>query len=102
MARIEELHVIKHALPLPGCMLLLEFEDGSLRVADLSGLARKGGDLARLSDPSYFERVRVDEEADTVIWPDDIDLDPDVLYHESVPVPDDLLRELQAQARRQR
>lgn len=101
MALIDELHVVRHALPLPGCALLIEFEDGSLRVTDLSGVARVGGDLARLADRAYFEQVRVDEEAGTVVWPDDMDLDADVLYHESVVVDAGTVKDLLAQARRE-
>jgi hypothetical protein len=33
-----------------------------------------------LKDPSYFARVRVDQELGSVVWPNGADLDPDVLY----------------------
>lgn len=99
MALIDELHVVRRAVPLPDCTLLLEFEDGSLRVIDLSCMRNEPGVLPRLADQAFFEQVRVDEEAGTVVWPDDIDLDPDVLYHESTPVRPDTVRDLIAQAR---
>jgi hypothetical protein len=33
-----------------------------------------------LEDTGFFSRVRVDPEAGTVVWPDGVDLCPDVLY----------------------
>ncbi|HET9276330.1 MAG TPA: DUF2442 domain-containing protein [Gemmatimonadales bacterium] len=31
-------------------------------------------------DPAFFAQVRVDPESGTIAWPNDTDLDPDVLY----------------------
>lgn len=31
-------------------------------------------------DPAFFAQVRVDPELGTIVWPNDVDLDPDVLY----------------------
>ena len=89
---MDSMHVVRHVLPLPGCLVLLEFEDRSLRVVDLAQFAQQGGELARLANPEYVEQVRVDEEAGTIVWPDDLDLDPDVLYHEGRPLSGDDLR----------
>jgi len=36
-----------------------------------------------LKDPDFFSQVRVDPEAGTVVWPNGVDLDPDVLYHQA-------------------
>ena len=30
--------------------------------------------------PAFFAQVYVDEEAGTIAWPNDVDLDPDTLY----------------------
>ena len=35
-----------------------------------------------LRDPDVFGRVRVDDEAGTVVWPNGADLAPEVLYGE--------------------
>lgn len=59
----------------------LEFSDGSRRIADLEALlAGEGGVFAPLQDPAYFAKVSVDTEAGTVVWPNGVDLDPDVLF----------------------
>ena len=33
-----------------------------------------------LQDPAFFAQVSVDHAAGTVVWPNGVDLDPDVLY----------------------
>ena len=50
-------------------------------VADLSALiAGRGGVFQALQDPDFFAQVSVDPEAGTLVWPNGVDLDPDVLY----------------------
>lgn len=39
-----------------------------------------------LDDPSYFAQVRVDDEAGTVVWPNGLDLAPEVLHGGHEPV----------------
>ena len=39
-----------------------------------------GNMFAPMQDPDYFALVRVDPESGTIVWPNDIDVDPDVLY----------------------
>jgi hypothetical protein len=36
-------------------------------------------------DPDYFARVSVDPEAGTVVWPNGLDLAPDVLHGDEEP-----------------
>jgi hypothetical protein len=60
--------------------LYLRFEDGTDGVVDIRGLIRFDGVFAPLTDPAYFNRVRVDSDLGTVAWPNGADLDPDVLY----------------------
>jgi hypothetical protein len=98
MDLIHQLHVVRHVLPLPGYLLLLDFEDRELRVADLSPWIERGGAFAPLMHADYFEQVRVDEEAGTVVWPNGLDLDPDVLYSQSRPIRPGKLREWLAHA----
>jgi hypothetical protein len=38
------------------------------------------GVLSPLLDVAFFARVQVDPDSGTLIWPGEIDLDPDVLY----------------------
>lgn len=94
-----ELHAVVGAWPIGTAGLLLLFEDGP-RVADLSTLAEKGGLFAALRDPAFFRQVRVDPEAGTVVWPNGLDLAPEVLHEQSEPVPEDMFEPLLARARR--
>jgi hypothetical protein len=63
--------------------------DATRGVADLSPwIAGRGGVFQPLQDPDYFARVAVDTEAGTLVWPNGVDLDPDMLYeavHSSTP-----------------
>jgi hypothetical protein len=65
----------------PGFTLLLGFADGTSGTVDLTDdVDGRSGVFAPLQDPGYFARVIVDDEAGTVVWPNGLDLDPDVLY----------------------
>jgi hypothetical protein len=67
--------------PLERFQLSLEFSDGSHGVVDLEPwiIGRRGVFLP-LQAPDFFARVAVDAEAGTVVWPNGVDLDPDMLY----------------------
>jgi hypothetical protein len=60
--------------------LLLTFEDGTTGDVDLSDLIARGGVFAPLREPSYFRKVGVDPEGGTIIWPNDADVAPELLY----------------------
>lgn len=61
--------------------LVLEFTDGSSGSVDLtSWIGGRGGVFAALQEQAFFARVEVDREAGTVVWPNGVDLDPDMLY----------------------
>jgi len=51
----------------------------------------RGGVFKPLEDIELFRQVRVDHEIGTLVWPNDVDFDPDVLYseatHTPIPVP---------------
>ena len=65
--------------PLEGHNLRLTFSDGVIRDVDLSSLLH--GPLGKpLRDLAYFRRVRVDEQARTIVWPNGLDPDPDMLH----------------------
>jgi hypothetical protein len=56
-------------------LLRLLFSDGTAGDVDFSA-ERWTGVLAPLSDPGYFAKVTVDQEAGTIVWPGGIDLAP--------------------------
>jgi hypothetical protein len=61
--------------------LALNFADGSEGTIDLWPLiVGRGGVFTPLQDPDFFARVDVDREAGTIVWPNGVDLDPDVLF----------------------
>lgn len=70
--------VAAHALN--GHWLFLRFEDGVEGTIDLAPHLGFEGMFAPLRDPAYFAQVQVDSDLGTVVWPNGVDLDPDVLY----------------------
>jgi len=70
--------------PLHDHRLRLTFSDGLVREVDCSFLLH--GTLGEpLRDPEYFQRVRVDEEARTVVWPNGLDPAPELLHGDYEP-----------------
>ncbi len=61
------------------------FSDGVVRDVDLSHLRDGGPIFEPLRDPSYFQRVRVDPDARTIVWPNGADVDPLVLHGDAPP-----------------
>lgn len=66
--------------PLENHRLRLRFEDGVEGVVDVAGMIRFKGVFAPLKDPAFFDQVRVNPDLGTICWPNDADIDPDVLY----------------------
>ncbi|MGD2048099.1 MAG: DUF2442 domain-containing protein [Chloroflexota bacterium] len=60
--------------------LKLRFEDGATGVIDLEGIIEFTGVFEPLRNPEFFSQVTVNPEYGTICWPNDADLDPDVLY----------------------
>jgi hypothetical protein len=55
------------------------FADGEVRDVDITPLLDTPA-FSPLRDPALFEQVKIDEQAGTITWPGDVDLDPDVIY----------------------
>jgi len=76
---------------LSGFTVELTFADGSHATLDMEPWIRgRSGMFGPLQDPAYFALVTVNPEAGTIVWPNDADLDPDVLYevaHGWIPIP---------------
>ena len=65
--------------PLKDHSLRLTFNDGLVREVDLSPLLY--GPLGEpLRDLDYFRQVRVDADSRTIVWPNGLDPDPDMLH----------------------
>jgi hypothetical protein len=66
--------------PLDGYRLHLRFEDGAEGVVDIAREVKFAGVFALLRDKAFFDQVSVSRELGTIVWPNEADLDPDVLY----------------------
>lgn len=75
------LHVT-HATPLDGCRVKVRFDDGREGVADLTE-ALKGPLFEVLKDPQVFRKLRIDEELQTIVWPNGTDLAPEYVYYQA-------------------
>ena len=76
-----ELLKITDVQPLDGYWLRLTFSDGAVKDVDVSQVVAQGEVFASIREHrEVFERVRVDPETQTISWPGEVDLDPEVLY----------------------
>jgi hypothetical protein len=75
------LHVTE-AKYLEGFRIELPFNDGRRGIADLRE-ALRGPVFEPLRDESLFSRLTVDEELETVVWPNGADLAPEYLYYQA-------------------
>jgi Protein of unknown function (DUF2442) len=70
-----------NAEPLEGHWIRVEFSDGAIMDIGVESLLSRGGDFERIRlDRSLFEQVRVNPDSRAVEWPEEIDLDSEVLY----------------------
>lgn len=77
MARLKDITAVQ---VLADHRLRLRFEDGAEGEIDVAQLIDFRGVFALLQDRAYFAQVRVNAETGTIEWPNEADLDPDVLY----------------------
>ena len=64
----------------------LSLTDGSTREVDLEPYLNGPIFEPVRSDPAVFQSVRVDKGLGTIVWPNGVDIDPDVLILGRVPV----------------
>jgi Protein of unknown function (DUF2442) len=57
----------------------LRFKDGVSGELDFSREEWRGV-FVPLADPDYFQRVELDEELGTIVWPNGADIAPETLY----------------------
>jgi len=79
------MHYIIDAQYDSGFKLVLQFEDGKWRVADLAQHL-DGEVFEPLRDPASFSTARLNPDIDTVVWDNGADMSPDFLYEISAPV----------------
>jgi len=72
---------VKQVRHLGGYRLELSFTDGATGELDFKErIVGRGSVFQPLEDIGFFRQVRVDSEAGTIVWPNDVDFCPDVLY----------------------
>ena len=72
---------VKEVSTAPGYLLKILYENGELRQFDMSPYLEKGI-FRMLKDDKLFKSVK--PSFDTVEWPNLADIDPEVLYNESM------------------
>ena len=70
--------------PLPDYQLELTFENAEQRIFDLKPYLSTGI-FSELKDAAVFNSVHIS--FDTVEWNNGADIDPEVLFEESIPIP---------------
>lgn len=77
-----ECHWIKKVQYIEDYKLKLKFNDRKNRIVDLEPLTKKAKNMfLPLKDKNYFKKVKCD--GFTLVWPNGLDLCPDVLYNMS-------------------
>lgn len=73
---------VKSVSYLDGYRLKLRFTDEKEGIIDFrQKIVGRGGVFQPLEDIAFFKQVMVDPVAGTLVWPNDVDFCPDVLYH---------------------
>lgn len=70
-----------------GYKLEITFENGKKGIVDFKNYAKKGGVFSRFADMEYFRQFYINEEIGVLCWPDDVDIAPEILYHEATGEP---------------
>lgn len=65
--------------------LLLVFNTGERKLVNVEQYLRGPVFQPVREDSAFFNRVKVDDELGTIVWPNGADVDPDVLYGSHVP-----------------
>ena len=74
---------VKEVEPLSDFRLKLKFENNEVKIFNMKPYL-EFGIFKKLNDEKIFRNVKIS--FDTVGWEDDIDIEPEFLYNESVPV----------------
>jgi len=74
---------VKSVTPMKGYKLLLQFENKEKKIFDVTPYLNIGK-FKELKDISLFNSVSIS--FDTIEWPNHLDLDPEVLYQQSIVV----------------
>ena len=77
---LHEIHRVTSFQKVAQFTLRVDFNDGTSQVIDFRPVLK--GDLyGPLQEPSLFDRVTLDKEAHTLVWPNGADFDPAILHN---------------------
>ena len=79
------MHLVKKINYVDGYKISLTFNDRKTKIVDIEPYLDKGIFLA-LRDPEYFNKVTLS--GNTIVWPNEADFCPDVLYEIGVELPE--------------
>lgn len=76
------MHTIKKVEYLEKYKLMLTFNDKKKKTVDLAKYSKEGPNTVfyPFRDLEFFKSVKVDKHTGTIVWPNGVDLCPDVLY----------------------
>jgi hypothetical protein len=95
MKQLHHIPHVEHVKVVRPHTMELHFDDGLVRTLEF--IPGQGGPIfVPLDDPEFFARVSVDH--GTVVWPNELDLDPIVLHGDREPVGSTPFRETSAVA----
>ncbi len=73
------LHTVKKAKYLDGYRVQLSFDDKKVKIVDLQDMLKDAKNMfLALKEINFFKKVKSD--GTTLVWPNGVDLCPDVLY----------------------
>ena len=75
-----DLHYIKAFNVVGPQMLEVVFENNTRKTIDLAPVLY-GEMYGPLKDLEFFKQVKLDDEVQTLVWPNGADFDPSMLYH---------------------
>lgn len=79
------MHLVRDVSYIGKYKLHLTFDDGVEKIVDLE--PHLDGEIFEpLHDTKFFQKVRVNQDIDTITWPNGADMSPDFLYEIGVDV----------------
>lgn len=75
-----EIHYIKSFNIVGLYILEVVFENNTRKIIDFAPVLH-GEMYGPLFDPEFFKLVKLDDEVQTLVWPNGADFDPSTLYH---------------------
>ncbi len=73
------MHFVRNVNYLKNYELRLKFENNVIKIVDLANHL-DGEIFEPLKDLNYFQKVRINPDIDTIVWPNEADFSPDFLF----------------------